>query len=209
MNTFHGTVMSFPNLGLHFLLAETMKFRMQLTKRLINEFQSLSGWNDDLNAYMVTELNKLADTLENITYHPEDVPQEELEDRAADTNRSLADDYNDRALSVDNVLGPVELPTDVVWNLTGSHPDIPQLTPESCPNMEARTFVTYLDRFFSQVSRTDARHQANMITKFESVNLRNYLSTLYALCQRKGGEFNRTDIPSGVSNADEGETFTG
>lgn len=209
MNTFDGTVMQFPNVGIHFLLAETIKFRVQLTKRIHNEFRSLSGWNDDMNSYMVHELNKLADSLENITYHPEDAPQEELEDRAADTTRSLADDYDERALNVDNVLGPVGRPVDVVWQLNGTDPDIPQLDPVNCPNDVGRSFVTCLDGFFTEMSRLDSRHQHNMITKFESVNMRSLLSVLYTLCQRKGGEFNRSDIPSGVLEKDEPNTFKG
>ncbi len=209
MNTFDGTVMSFPNVGIHFVMGETMKFRMQLTKRIHNEFHALSGWNDDLNTYMVNELNKIADSLESITYHPEDAPQEELEARAADTTRSLADDYDERALSVDNSLGPVGRPVSVVWMLNDTDPDIPQLTTVNCPNDLGRSFVTYLDGFFTEMSRLDSRHQHNMITKFESVNMRNLLSTLYAICQRKGGEVNRSDIPTGVLEKDEPNTFQG
>lgn len=208
-NTFTGAVLKFPNLGIHFTLAEVVKFRMQLTKRILAEFRSLSGWNDDMNNYMVRELEKLADTLENITYQPEPANQEELESYAADTSRSLADDYNPNVLSHDNVLGPVEVDTELVWDLTGADPDMPQLTPENCPNDVARTFITYLDRFFVQMTRLDSRHQANMISKYESVMMRSYLTTLYTICQRKGGEVNKSDIPTGVLNRDEPNTFEG
>ena len=51
-NTFRGANPEFPNLGIHFLLAEVIKFRKQLTVR--QEFRSQSGWNDALNRYMVT-----------------------------------------------------------------------------------------------------------------------------------------------------------
>ena len=42
-NTFKGANTEFPNLGIHFILAEIIKFRKQLTVR--QEFKSQSGWN--------------------------------------------------------------------------------------------------------------------------------------------------------------------
>ena len=57
-NSFSGANLDFPNEGIHFLLAEVIKFRKQLTVR--DEFRSQSGWADNLNRYMVTELEKLA-----------------------------------------------------------------------------------------------------------------------------------------------------
>jgi len=113
-NTFMGANLEFPNLGVHFILAEVIKFRKQLTVR--QEFRSQSGWNDALNRYMVDELEKLGDTLENITYNPDGLTQEELEAQAADTSRSLADDYNEVALTQDNVLMPVGVNRRVVWD---------------------------------------------------------------------------------------------
>lgn len=208
-NSFKGTVLKFPNLGIHFVLAEVIKFRRQLTKRILAEFKSQSGWNDAMNRYMVGELEKLADTLERTTYNPDAASQEQLEAQAADTKRSLADDYNERMISEDNLLGPVELDTAVVWNLTGADPDIPQLTPENCPNDVARTFIRQLDRFFTQMTRLDSRHQPNLITKYESSVMRAYLNTLYTMCKVKGGEVNRSDIPTGTLNADESKTFQG
>ena len=93
INTFQGANVEFPNRGIHFLLAEIIKFRKQLTVR--QEFKAQSGWNNSLNAYMVRELEKLRDTVENITYNEEDKTLEQLGDEAGDTTRSLADDYND------------------------------------------------------------------------------------------------------------------
>ena len=104
-NTFLGANLEFPNLGIHFLLAEVIKFRKQLTVR--QEFRSQSGWNDGLNRYMITELEKLGDTLENITYNPDSFSLEELEAQAGDTTRTLEEDYNEFALTQDNVLMPV------------------------------------------------------------------------------------------------------
>ena len=104
-NTFKGANTEFPNLGIHFILAEIIKFRKQLTVR--QEFKSQSGWNNALNRYMVTEIEKLGDTLENITYNPDNLTLEELESQAGDSTRNVADDYNELALTQDNVLMPV------------------------------------------------------------------------------------------------------
>ena len=89
VNTFRGCNLEFPNLGIHFILAEVIKIRKQLTVR--QEFRSQSGWNDSLNRYMVTEIEKIGDTLENITYNPDNLTLEELEAQAGDSTRSVAD----------------------------------------------------------------------------------------------------------------------
>ena len=115
-NTFDGYQKEFANLGIHFLLAETIKFRKQLTVR--DEFKSQSGWDNGLNSYMIKEVEKLADTLENITYNPDTFTQEELEEQAADTTRSLDDDYNENALTSDNVLMFTRAKRAIVWDLS-------------------------------------------------------------------------------------------
>lgn len=204
-NTFKGANLAFPNTGVHFLLAEIIKFRKQLTLR--SEFRSQSGWDNSLNAYMVKELEKLRDTVENISYNPDEFAQEELEEQAADTTRSLADDYNIRALASDNVLMPVGVERQVVWDLTGQDADLPQLSPQNCPNDAARAFVTLLDRLFVEATRLDSRHQTDHITKYESVMLVSLLNQLYTLTQRKGGEENKSDIPQGTLPSQEVETF--
>jgi hypothetical protein len=205
VNTFRGANLKFPNRGIHFLLAEIVKFRKQLTER--DEFKSQSGWSNSLNNYMVAELEHLADTLENITYNPDDLPQEEIEAQAADTLRSLADDYNTRALASDNVLMPVGVLREVVWTLDGNDPDLPQMTPVNCPNDIARGFLTGLDNIFVELTRLDSRFQTQTITKYESAMIRSLMSELYAVTQRKGGEVNRSDIPSGTLNSQEPTTF--
>lgn len=206
-NTFTGSNLEFTNTGIHFILAEIIKFRKQLTVR--DEFKAQSGWDNAMNHYMVTELEKLADTLENITYNPDEVTQEEIEAQAADTTRSLADDYNERALTSDNLLMPVGPKIKVVWDLTGGDLDLPQMTPANCPNDAARTFISYLDRFFVELTRLDSRHQAQTITKYESAMMRSVLNTLYTICQRKGGEDNKSDIPTGTLPTQESATFVG
>ena len=204
-NTFVGANLEFPNLGIHFILAEVIKFRKQLIVR--QEFLSQSGWDNAVNNYMIAELEKIADTLENVTYNPDPVPQEVLEMQAADTTRSLNDDYNAYALADDNVVMPTAMPKRVVWDLTGGDLDIPQITPANCPNDSARSFITALDRFFVELTRLDSRFQPTMITKYESVMMRNMLNVLYTITQRKGGEVNRSDIPTGTLPSQESATF--
>ena len=204
-NTFLGANLEFPNLGVHFLLAEIVKFRKQLTVR--QEFRSQSGWNDGLNRYMVTELEKLADTLENITYNPDSFTLEELEAQAGDTSRTLDEDYNEFALTQDNVLMPVGVNRTLSWDLTGADVDLPQLAPQNSPKDYARTFVAALDNFFVELTRLDSRHQPYAITKYESVMMRSLLNVLYTLTQRKGGEVNRSDVPTGTLPSEEGGTF--
>jgi hypothetical protein len=206
-NTFKGANTEFPNLGIHFILSEIIKFRKQLTVR--QEFKSQSGWNNALNRYMVTEIEKVGDTLENITYNPDALTQEELEAQAADTTRSVADDYNDVALTQDNVLMPVGVNRTVTWDLTGNDVDIPQLHPGNCPNDAARSFIAALDNVFVELTRVDSRHQPYSLTKYESVMIRSLLNVLYTLTQRKGGEVNRSDIPTGTLPSDDPNTFGG
>ena len=204
-NTFTGANLEFPNLGIHFILAEVIKFRKQLTVR--QEFKSQSGWNNALNRYMITEIEKLGDTLENITYNPDILTLEELEAQAGDSTRNVADDYNELALTQDNVLMPVGVSRKVTLDLTGTDVDIPQLHPSNCPNDAARSFTAALDNFFVELTRLDSRHQPYSLTKYESVMMRSLLNILYTLTQRKGGEVNRSDIPTGTLPSGESATF--
>jgi len=197
----------FPNLGIHFILAEIIKYRKQLTVR--QEFKSQSGWDNALNSYMVEELEKLADTLENITYNPDAIPKEILEAQAGDTTRSLSDDYNAYALTHDNVVMPTGRSRPVVWDLSGADNDLPQMTPANCPNDHARTFIAGLDNIFTELTRLDSRHQPMMITKYESLMIRGLLNVNYTIAQRKGGEDNRSDISVGTLPNDEPNTFLG
>ena len=85
--------------------------------------------------------------------------------------------------------------------------DLPQLAPQNCPNDYSRTFVAALDNFFVELTRLDSRHQPYAITKYESVMMRSLLNVLYTLTQRKGGEVNRSDVPTGTLPSEEGGTF--
>lgn len=196
MSTFDGVQRVFPNSGIRYICAEIIKFRKQLTVR--SEFKSQSGWGNALNAYMVEELERLADTLENITYNPEPKSKDQLELEASDTTRSLEQDYNAYALSSDNVLQPTAIVRTLDWVLDGSDPDIPEVTKAAFPNDHGRAFITGLDEFFTEMTRLDSRFQANSITRHESVMMRAKLGELFTILQRKGGEANRSDIPTGT-----------
>jgi hypothetical protein len=206
-NTFNGTNTNFVNQGVHYFVARIMNVRQQLTVR--NELKALGGWNDAFNVYLVDSLEDLSDTLENITYNPDLIPQSTLEDQAADTTRTLNADYNDKALASDNLMMPVSSIRELVYQLDGSDINIPQMTPENCPNVTLRAFITGLDELLKQATRLDSRHQSNTVTKAESAMLRAYLSNLYTVTQRDGGEVNRTQIPNGTSPSQEKDTLGG
>lgn len=207
MNTFDGANLVFANRGIHFLLAEVVKFRIQLSLR--PELRAQSGWDNALNRWMMVELNRIADTLESITYNQDDRGKEELEAEAADTTRSLEDDFNERAIAVDNVVLSSSRQRPISWKLDGSDPNIPQFTPADVPNDFARSFIVGLDNFFVEATRLDSRHQPQMITRYESTMMRALLNELFTVCQRKGGEVNRSDIPNGTLASEEPNTFKG
>ena len=102
---------------------------------------------------------------------------------------------------------PVGRPRKVVWNLTGTDVDVPQMTPGNCPNDMARSFITGLDAYFVELTRLDSRFQPNMITKYESAMMRAVLNELYTITQRKGGEDKRVDTPVGTLPSQDAKTF--
>lgn len=206
-NTFHGANLSFPNRSIHFVLTEIIKFRKQLTVR--QEGKSISGWNNALNTYLMGELEHLKDSLESITYSPDIQTQAELEASAADTSGSLAANYSATSVHSDNVLMPTGPSRPIVWDLTGADLDIPQVTPESHPNDFFRAFITGLDNFFTALTRLDSRWTPQSITKYESVMMTALLDELYSITQRKGGEENKSDVPTGTLPSHEEGTFAG
>lgn len=206
-NSFFGANTSFVNRGIHALLAEIIKVRQQLTVR--NELMTRSGWDNAMNSWLETTLNMLRDTVENITYNPDDTPLVDLKKQAADTTRSVRDDFNQNALSQDNLLMPTSLPMPIVWNLDGTDPDLPQVTVNNCPNDWFRLFIKGLDELFVHATRLDSRHQRNTITKNEGAMICALLNELFTIVQRKGGEANRTDIPVGTLPSQDAITFKG
>lgn len=206
-STFYGAVLSFPNRGIHAVLAEIIKFRRQAVLR--SEFLSQSGWGDALNAYMVRELEKIKETVSRITYNPDARTKEEIERDAANVETTLAGGFNAASINTDDILVSSSQSIPIVWDLI-SDPNIPQLTPDNCPNDVARMFITGLDHLFVQCTRLDSRYQPQMITKSESAMIINgYLNPLYTICQTKGGEANKSDIPTGVLPSLEETTFKG
>ncbi len=208
-NTFEGVNKKFRNQTIHFLLAEIIKFRKQLTIR--PEFRQQSGWDNALNKFMMDELEKVADTLENVTYNPATETLEELEAAAADTSNSLVQDYADGTYSIhsDNVVQSVEPEIEIIWDLTGGDLDIPQPTEDKFKNDFGRLFIKGLDGVFTHLTRLDCRHQGSGITKYESVMTRGKLNSLYTITQRKGGEVNKTNIAAGTLPSEEADTFKG
>lgn len=204
-NTFRGHHKSTNNRGIYALCEEIINFRKQLTVR--PEIRSQSGWNNSLNNFMVTRLERIADTLESVTYSPSGQTQEELETQASDTARSLAEDYNATSVNTDDLLLPAGREVEFRWVLDGTDPDIPQLTVADCPNDWAYAFITDLDSIFVDVTRLDSRSQPSTITKYESAMIRSRLNELFTVTQRKGGEANRNDVPTGTLPSQEPGTL--
>ena len=209
MNSFTGANLDVRNAGIRMILSEVMTFRKQLVVR--SEFQSQSGWNTQLNQYMMRQLERISDTIRRITYNPENKQQQELALEAADTERNLEDDFNEMSLSVDNVVLPSSPAIShlLPWDLSGNHPDVPQLTPENCPNDAGRAFVQHLDEFFVQMTRLDSRHEPYQISKMESAMASALLNVAYTICIVKGGEASRAEIPTGTLPSQDVNTFTG
>lgn len=209
-NTFTGMVTTYRNQGIHHLVRDTLQFRRQLT--LIAEFKGESGWNDAINNYMTAELEKLAQTVKRITYSPKNADAAAvLADRVADakdTAKTLKDAFDGKSINTDDVPMPgntLEFTLDV--DLTGQHPDYPQPTGVVIKNDVARTFVQTLDQFCVLATRLDSRVQVSTINAAESAQLLAVLNSLYAICQIRGGEKNKSVIPSGVLPSEEPKTF--
>src|SRR5690606_30393886 len=187
MNSFSGLVLSFANTSIHFAVDEVMKFRAQLTRR--TEFQSMSGWGDDLNKYMKDELEKIYHTLTRITINPSDKTQEELEGEVSNTETTLAGRFNSKSVRADDVIGPAPLPRTLEYDFTGNDPNYPQVTLQEFPNEVARNFIRLLDRYVVELTRLDSNRQYAMITKYDSLKLASgFLDPLWTICMVKGGE---------------------
>jgi len=209
-NTFTGMVTTYRNQGINHIVRDTLQFRRQLT--LIAEFRGESGWNDPINNYMKIELEKLAQTVKRVTYSPgSDDPAAILETRlkeAKDTSKTLKDAYDGKSINTDDVPMPgntLEFTLDV--DLTGAHVDYPQPVPDVIKNDVARTFIQTLDQFCVLSTRLDSRVQVSTINAAESAQLLAVLNSLYAICMLRGGEKNKSLIPSGVLPSEEPTTF--
>lgn len=209
-NTFTGAVLNFPNRGIHFLIGETMTFRRQLFLR--GEFISQSGWNDALNVYMQAQLEKLAQTVKRICYSPSgEDPAKVRESRIAeakDTSKTLAAAFDGKSINSDDLVMPsIPLEREVIFDLTGTHPDYPQPTQEKLPNDTARAFCAGLDYFVVMSTNLDSRTQPATISAYEAAQLLASLNELYAMTALKGGEANRSDVPTGLAASLRPTTF--
>jgi len=207
-NTFTGANLGFPNHGIHTLLAQVIQFRKQLTVR--PEFRQQSGWNNELNAFMMAGLNELDITIRRIVYNPSGpAPENTLqrEKEAADTSRDIRKEFDSRSLNADDLVLPAAASRPVVHTLDGTDKDIPQPTSDLFPNEHARVFVAGLDDFFVQATRLDSRHDTLQITKYEGAMLHSLLNALFTICEVHGGEVNRSRIPSGTLPSQDAATF--
>jgi len=209
-NTFTGMITKYRNQGINHLVRDTLQFRRQLT--LIAEFKGESGWNDAINQYMIVELEKLAQTVKRVTYSPQSAdPAATLANRLAEaknTATTLKDAFDGKSINTDDVPMPgntLEFTLDV--DLSGVHPDYPQPTATVIKNDVARTFVQTLDQFCVLATRLDSRVQVSTINAAESAQLLAVLNSLYAICMIRGGEKNKSIIPSGVLPSEEPTTY--
>lgn len=209
-NTFTGAVLNFPNRGIHFLIGELMSFRRQLFLR--GEFVSHAGWNDALNLYLQTELEKLAQTVKRICYSPSgDDPAAVRTARIAeakDTSKTLAAAFDGKSINSDDLVMPnIPIDRELIFDLTGAHPDYPQPTQERIPNDTARALIAGLDYFVVAATNLDSRTQPSTISAYEAAQLLAALNELYAMAAIKGGERNRSDVPTGLAMSLRPTTF--
>ena len=209
-NTFTGTVLQFPNRGIHYMLAEVMTLRKQCVLR--DEFKSLTGWNDSLNEYLQTGLEKIAATVKRVCYSPSGVDPVEVRAQriaqAKDTTTGLKEVFDGKSINSDDIVMPnLPLTKEVSYDLTGVDPDYPQPTPDRIPNDTARAFVVGLDYLVVMATNLDSRTQPATISAFECAQLLAMLNELYALTELKGGEKNKSDAPTGVPMSVRPSTF--
>ena len=233
VNTFAGMQMSFPNGGIHSVIATAFTFRKQLTTR--TELLQASGWNDQLNEFMKRGLLQLTKHVKRITYNPVTVQTktgpastqgtgsaantatgpsntnpasgpvngagktlEQLQREAADTTKSLKDQFDANSPNTDGMLMPSLTSKPVVHVVDGSDDNIPLLDPSKYQNDHLRLFVSGLDNFIVQMTRLDSRNDPQYISKDESAMVQGYLADLWTICEVFGGEANRTSTPTGT-----------
>lgn len=209
-NTFTHMRTSFCNMGIWAIVTDYLQFRVQLLDR--NEFTSQTGWNDALNGYLKRELEKLAETVKRATYSPSGSDPDSIrEDRIADakdTCRKLSDAFDGRSINADDLVMPsTSSEFHLNIDLSGQHPDHPQPTPGRIKNDWARNFITLLDTFAVKATNLDSASQPATINAPEAAQLLAYLNSAYAICHLKGGEANRSDVPTGLLPSEVPSTF--
>lgn len=204
-NSFSGAVMQIGNAQIHLLLAEIINFRKQLTAR--PEFKSQSGWNDSLNAYMLSALQQIQGTLNDATYKPNPTTIVGNASAANNPPASGQGQTQPNTITPENVVLPSSYQGNVRWDLSGNHADIPQVTPTTMPNDFARMFITMLDQLFVQLTRLDSRHQAFSITQYEGAMMNAIINQLFSLLKSYGGSQAQIATPNGVLPSMESSTF--
>lgn len=204
-NTFEGAFLSTHNLGVYAIAEEIISFRKQLTPQGVNASQS--GWGDPLNRFMVDWLNRLSQTTATVTYSLSGITPEQLADNAKDTDGDMSDEFNAQSINSDEMVMPPNDELTFRWMLDGSDIDVPQLTKETCPNEWMFLFISNLDKLYTMVTRLDSRHSGSVITVTDSMKVHAKINELMSICQRKGGEANRIDIPVGTLPSQEDATF--
>lgn len=206
-NTFEGSFTETNNLGVYAICEEIINFRKQLTPQGVNASQS--GWGDPLNTFMVKWLNRLSQTVASVTYSLSGATEEELENNAKDTGGGVVSIFNAQSINSDEVVMPPNDPMTFRWLVDGTDVDIPQLTKEDCPNEWMFLFIANLDKLYRMVTRLDSRHAGSVISADDSVKVHAKINELMTICQRKGGEANRVDVPVGTLPSQEKDTFQG
>ena len=210
INTFTGLMVALVNQGIALIVNETMTFRKQLTQR--SEFTGQSGWNDALNDYMQKNLERLRETISRVTYSPSGadpaVVKKNRRKQAADTSTTLKAAFDSKSVNADDLVMPASVRArPLTFDFTGDDPNVPQPTPALLPNDFARAFVVGLDAFVVMATQLDSRPQPTTINKAESAQLVAALNSLYVICETKGGEANRIEIPTGILPSDFPSTF--
>lgn len=200
-NTFAGLRLNVNNMGIRAVIAESIAFRQQLTRKA--EFNDASGWDDPLNRWLCQELNRVKVSLGMLTTEKasadQDALQAEREANAADENLDLLTIYNDgKPISMDDIQMPAasSVAGTLPYTFDGSDPNIPQVVGK--PNVQLVNFCTLLDQMIVESTRLACQSSGKTIPQNESAILQQYLNAMFAICQEKGGQANRREIADGT-----------
>jgi hypothetical protein len=234
-NSFTGMMLTFPNAGIHSLVATAFKFRKQLGPR--SEAMQQSGWSNEMNVFMQLGLEEVAKNVKRVVYNSGNTTMKEtggkpapdatnvqlpvapvggaaqdetdIETQAADVTVRLQDIFDNNSPKTDNLLMPTQANRTITLDLTGADKNYPQMGQDNCPNEHFRLFVEGLDNFIVQATRLDSRNDNSTISKYEGAMMLSLLDGLFTITKVFGGENNRTDVPNGTLPDDEVNTLFG
>ena len=200
-NTFAGLRLKVNNLAIRGVVAEAMAFRQQLTRKA--EFDDAGGWDDPLNRWLAEELNSIKETLGMVTTQKALPDQDELqalrEANAADENLDLLQIYNDgKPVSMDDIQMPAASAVSgtLPYTFDGTDENYPQMTGR--PNVQLVNFCTLLDQMITEATRLSCQASGKTIPPSESAILQQFLNTMFAMLQVKGGQLKRREIADGT-----------